>query len=46
MLHWKALIILLTVALIKWILLYKISYFAEPSTLNKSEIKYEWNLSN
>ena len=42
----KAMIIFLTVGLIKKILLYKLSYFPEPNTLSKSQIEVELDLEN
>ena len=43
---WKATIILLIVRSIKNILLYKISYFPEPYTRSKNQIKLVLDLSN
>ena len=42
----KVIIILLKVGFIKKISLYKMSYFPEPYTRRKSEIKVELDLSN
>ena len=42
----KAMIIFLTVGLIKKILLYKLIYFPEPNTLSKSQIEVELDLEN
>ena len=46
MLNGKVMIIHLTVALIKKILLYKMSYFPEPYTRSKNKIKVELGLPN
>ena len=40
----RAMIIFLTVGLIKKISLYKLSYFPEPNTLSKSQIEVELDL--
>ena len=45
-LNGKAVIIFVTVRLIKKISLYKRSYFPEPHTISKNKIKAELNLSN
>ena len=42
---WKAMMILLTIGVIKKISLYKISYFQEPYTRSKSKIEAELDLS-
>ena len=46
MLNGKVTIILLTGALIKKILLYKMSYFSESDTCIKNKMKVELDLSN
>ena len=42
----KAMIILLTVGLIKKIYLYQISYFPEPNTSSQNKIKFQLDLLN